>query len=52
MQDNATVFHSELEAVYQTFKYMYGNHDTLEPNYVKVLTDSPSCTTGTRQYRL
>ena len=40
MQDHATVYQAELEAIYQACKYMDENHDTLKPKYVKILTDS------------
>ena len=40
MQEHATVYQAELEAIYQAFKYMDDNHNTLKPRYVKILTDS------------
>ena len=40
MQDHATVYQAELEAIYQACKYMDDNHDTIRPKYVKILTDS------------
>ena len=40
MQDHATVYQAELEAIYQACKYMDDNHYTIRPKYVKILTDS------------
>ena len=42
MQDHATVYQAELEAIYQACKYMDDNHDTIKPKYAKILTDSQS----------
>ena len=42
MQDHATVYQAELEAIYQACKYMDDNFDTIKPRYVKILTDSQS----------
>ena len=35
MQDHATVYQAELEAIYQACKYMDDNYDTIKPKYVK-----------------
>ena len=40
MQNPATVYQAELEAIYQACKYMDDNHDNIRPKYVKILTDS------------
>ena len=40
MQDHATVYQAELEAIFQACKYMNENHDTIKPKYVKIITDS------------
>ena len=40
MQDHATVYQAELEAIYQACNYMDDNHNSLKPRYVKILTDS------------
>ena len=40
MQDHATVYQAELEAIFQACKYMDDNYDTIKPKYVKILTDS------------
>ena len=40
MEDHATVYQAELEAIYQACKYMDDNHDAIKPRYVKILTDS------------
>ena len=42
MQDHATVYQAELEAIYQACKYMDDNYDTTKPRYVIILTDSQS----------
>ena len=42
MQDHATVYQAELEAIYQACKYMDDNFDTIKPKYMKILTDSQS----------
>ena len=42
MQDHATVYQAELEAIYQACKYMDDNFNTTRPKYVKILTDSQS----------
>ena len=42
MQDHATVYQAEIEAIYQACKYMDDNFDTMKPRYVKILTDSQS----------
>ena len=36
------MYQAELEAIYQACKYMDDNHDTIQPRYVKILTDSQS----------
>ena len=40
MQEHATVYQAELEAIYQACKYTDDNHDGIKPRYVKILTDS------------
>ena len=40
MQEHATVYQAELEAIYQACKYMDDNHNTIKPRYVKILKDS------------
>ena len=40
MQEHATVYQAEMEAIYQACKYMDDNHDTMRPKYVQILTDS------------
>ena len=40
MQDHATVYQAELEAIYQACKYMDDNNNTIKPKYVKIPTDS------------
>ena len=42
MLDHATVYQAELEAIYQAYKYMNENYDTIKPKYVKILTESQS----------
>ena len=57
MQDHATVYQAELEAIYQACKYMDDNYDAIKLKYVKILTDSQSAlkaldSTSNRQWRL
>ena len=40
IQDHATVYQAEIEAIYQACKYMDDNYDTIKPKNVKMLTDS------------
>ena len=40
MQDHATVYQAESEAIYQACKYIDDNHNKIKPKYVKILTDS------------
>ena len=40
MQEHATVYQAELEAICQACKYIDDNHDTIKPKYVKILTNS------------
>ena len=42
MQDHATVYQAELEAIYQACSYMDEKSYDLKPKYVKILTDSQS----------
>ena len=42
LQDHATVYQAEIEAIYQACKYMDDKYDTIKPRYVKILTDSQS----------
>ena len=42
MQNHATVYQAELEAIYQVCNYLEENHNQLKPKYVKILTDSQS----------
>ena len=42
MQDHATAYQAELEAIYQACKYMDDNYNAIKPKYVKILTDSQS----------
>ena len=42
MQDHATVYQAEVEAIYQACKYMDDKFDSIKPRYVKILTDSQS----------
>ena len=51
MQEHATVYQAELEAIYQACKYMDDNHDAIKPRYVKILRLSSS-TQIIGQYRL
>ena len=46
MQDNATVYQAELEAIYQACKYMDDIHDKIKPKYVKIQTDSQAALKG------
>ena len=46
MQNYATAYQAELEAIYQACKYMDDNYDTIKPKYVKILTDSQSALKG------
>ena len=45
MQDHATVYQAELEAIYRACSYMDKKYIELKPNYVKILTDSQSALT-------
>ena len=40
MQDHATVYQAEIEAIYQACTYLDTQYNTLKPKYVKILTDS------------
>ena len=40
MQNHATVYQAELEAIYQACKYMDENYNTIKPKYIKILKDS------------
>ena len=40
MQGHPTVYHAELEAIYQACKYMDDNHDTIKLKYIKILSDT------------
>ena len=40
MQDHATVFQAELEAMHQVCIFMKNSYTKLTPNFVKILTDS------------
>ena len=42
MQDHATIYQAELEAIYQACSYMDEKSYDLKPKYVKILTDSQS----------
>ena len=40
MEDHATAYQAEVEAIYQACKYMDDNFGSIKPRYVKILTDS------------
>ena len=40
MQYHSTVYHAELESIYQACKYMDDNYNSIKLRYVKILTDS------------
>lgn len=42
MEDHATIYQAELEAIYQACNYMDEKYNELKPKYVKILTDSQS----------
>ena len=42
MQDHATVYQAELEAIYPACSHMDEKSNDLKPKYVKILTESQS----------